>query len=193
MLVSHPTPMWFLIVVVLPLLLLFLLLVVLLIRGLFGRSKVETRRSPTMERAPSISQRREGLERSRSIYSEEQSRILGMLEKGTLTPEEAERLFATLDRKTSTMACPYCSGDVRIEAIRCKHCHRDLVAEMGKPRRLCKSRDRILSGVCGGLADYSGLDASMLRLLVVVATLFSGIFVGLIVYIIAAMVLPDPQ
>ena len=191
MFVSHSTPLMFLVVVVVAVPL--LLLVVMLLRGLFGRSKRETQRTHTGGRAPSISQRREGLARSRSIYSEEQSRILGMIEKGKLTPEEAERLFATLERKTSTMACPYCGGDVRIEAIRCKHCHRDLVAEMGKPRCLCKSRDRILSGVCGGLADYAGLDASMLRLLVVVATLFSGIFVGLIMYIIAAMVLPDPQ
>jgi len=142
---------------------------------------------------PSMDQRTVSLQRSLSRYNEERSRILSMLENGTISPEEADRLFATLDRETSTMACPYCGGDVRIEAIRCKHCRRDLVAGVSRPRQLRKSRDRMLAGVCGGLAEYTGLDASLLRLLVAFVALFSGIVTGLIIYLVAALVLPDPE
>lgn len=142
---------------------------------------------------PSIDQRTESLERSRSRYAEERSRILGMLEGGTLTPEEADRLFATLDRETSTMACPYCGGDVRIEAIRCKHCKQDLVEGVDQPRRLRRSQARVLAGVCGGLAEYTGIDPTLLRLLVAIVVLVSGIVTGLLVYLVAALIIPNAE
>ncbi len=142
---------------------------------------------------PSISQRTAGLERSRSRYQEERSRILGMLEDGKITAEEADRLFATLDRETSTMACPYCDGDVRIEAIRCKHCKRNLVEGMDQPRRLRRSNDRMLAGVCGGLAEYTGLDPTLMRLLVAIVVFLSGIVTGLIVYLVAALIIPSSE
>jgi phage shock protein C len=142
---------------------------------------------------PSVDQRTASLERSRSRYAEERSRILDMLEGGTITPEEADRLFATLDRETSTMACPYCGGDVRIEAIRCKHCKRDLVEGVGQPRRLHRSRDRVLAGVCGGLAEYTGLDPTVLRLLVAVIVFLSGILTGLLIYLVAALIIPNAE
>jgi phage shock protein C len=110
-----------------------------------------------------------------------------------VTPEEADRLFATLERETSTMACPFCGGDVRIEAIRCKHCQRDLVAGADQPRQLRKSRDNVLAGVCGGLAEYAAVDPAMMRLLVALVVLFTSILPGLIIYVVAAMVMPDPE
>ena len=142
---------------------------------------------------PSISQRTAGLERSRSRYQEERSRILSMLEAGKITAEEADRLFATLDRETSTMACPYCGGDVRIEAIRCKHCKRDLVEGVGQSRQLRRSSDRMLTGVCGGLAEYTGLDPTLIRLLVAIIVFFSGIVTGLVVYLVAALIIPNAE
>jgi len=142
---------------------------------------------------PSFDQRTITLEQSRSRYQEERSRILGMLEKGTITPDEAGRLFDTLDRETSTMACPYCGGDVRIEAIRCKHCKRDLMENAGQPRKLRRSTDRVWAGVCGGLADYAGIDPTIMRLLVILIVLSSGIVIGLIGYLIAALVIPSTE
>jgi phage shock protein C len=142
---------------------------------------------------PSVDQRTASLERSRSRYAEERSRILGMLEGGTITPEEADRLFTTLDRETSTMACPYCGGNVRIEAIRCKHCKRDLVEGVDQPRRLLRSPHRVLAGVCGGLAEYTGIDPTLLRLLVAVIVFLSGILTGLVVYLVAALIIPNAK
>ncbi|CAI6086005.1 PspC domain-containing protein [Cohnella sp. JJ-181] len=57
-------------------------------------------------------------------------------------------------------------------------------------RKLYRStRDRKLFGVCGGLADYLGVDATLLRILLVIVTVFSGGTV-LFVYIIAGFIIP---
>lgn len=57
-------------------------------------------------------------------------------------------------------------------------------------RKLYRStRDRKLFGVCGGLADYFGVDATLLRILLIVVAVFSAGSV-VIVYIIAGFVIP---
>ena len=59
-------------------------------------------------------------------------------------------------------------------------------------KRLVRSReDRWLSGVCGGLATYFGVDANLVRLLVVVGTVLG--FGTLIIAYIAAWVLMPQQ
>lgn len=50
---------------------------------------------------------------------------------------------------------------------------------------LCKSQNnRVISGVCGGIAEYFGWSAMIVRLFFI----FSGI--GILPYIILAMVMP---
>jgi len=57
-------------------------------------------------------------------------------------------------------------------------------------RRLYRSRqDRMLFGVCGGLAQYFCVESTLLRILVLVAAIFSAGSV-LLVYLIAALVIP---
>lgn len=58
------------------------------------------------------------------------------------------------------------------------------------PKRLTRSRDDVwLSGVCGGVAEYVGVDANLVRLLVAVGALFSfgTLFVA---YVIAWVLMP---
>lgn len=58
-------------------------------------------------------------------------------------------------------------------------------------RRLVRSRDdRWLGGVCGGVAAYAGIDANLLRLLVVLGTIF-GLGSLLLVYVVAWIVMPQ--
>ncbi len=45
-------------------------------------------------------------------------------------------------------------------------------------------------GVCAGLADYMEIDVTLVRLIVVVFSVFGGGFGGLILYILAWMVIP---
>ncbi len=57
--------------------------------------------------------------------------------------------------------------------------------------KLYRSRtDRKITGLCGGLAETLGFDATLLRLLVVITTLFSGgVVIG--IYVLAALVIPS--
>lgn len=58
-------------------------------------------------------------------------------------------------------------------------------------KKLFRSRsDKQLSGVIGGVAKYIGFDATILRLVFALTTLFTGAFPGLLIYIICAMVIP---
>ena len=57
-------------------------------------------------------------------------------------------------------------------------------------KKLYKSQgDRKLCGVCGGLGEFFGIDASLIRLGWIVFCLLGGS--GVLAYIIAAIVMPD--
>jgi phage shock protein C len=51
-------------------------------------------------------------------------------------------------------------------------------------------KDKKISGVCGGIAEYFEVDSTVIRLAWVVITLISGVIPGLIAYIIAAAIIP---
>lgn len=56
-------------------------------------------------------------------------------------------------------------------------------------KRLYKVEDgKLISGVCGGLAEYFDIDPSLVRIVTALIIACKG--VGLIAYIIAAIVLP---
>lgn len=56
-------------------------------------------------------------------------------------------------------------------------------------RRLERSRsDRLISGVCGGIAEYFAMDANLVRILFVIACFFGG--AGFLVYVIGWLLLP---
>ena len=48
--------------------------------------------------------------------------------------------------------------------------------------------DKKLCGVCGGFAEYFGMDSTIVRLILVAFTLLGG--AGILAYIIAALVMP---
>ncbi len=57
-------------------------------------------------------------------------------------------------------------------------------------KKLFRSReDRVLGGVCGGLAEYFALDSTLIRILFVMFALAGG--PGLLVYIIMLFVVPE--
>ena len=57
-------------------------------------------------------------------------------------------------------------------------------------KKLYKSKsNKKIAGVCGGLAEYLNIDATIVRLIWVLATLFVGC--GILAYIIALIIMPQ--
>ncbi|HEU4428879.1 MAG TPA: PspC domain-containing protein [Myxococcota bacterium] len=57
---------------------------------------------------------------------------------------------------------------------------------------LKRSRDqRVIAGVCGGIAEWLGWSATGVRILYVVLSLLSAAFPGILVYVILWIVMPE--
>ena len=56
-------------------------------------------------------------------------------------------------------------------------------------KKLTKSNtNRVLAGVCGGIAEYFDCDPTIIRLLFIALSIFVGS--GLLLYILAAIIMP---
>jgi phage shock protein C len=60
-------------------------------------------------------------------------------------------------------------------------------------KRLVRSRDQWLAGVCGGIAEFIGWQPNVVRALWVLATVLSAGIGGLVAYAIMAFVMPPPS
>jgi len=49
----------------------------------------------------------------------------------------------------------------------------------------------MIAGVCAGIAEYFGLDITLVRVVYVLLSIFSVGFPGLIVYLVLMFVMPD--
>lgn len=59
-------------------------------------------------------------------------------------------------------------------------------------KRLMRSNDRVLAGVCGGLAEYFEFDPVLVRIAYAFLTLFTA-FSGLIFYFVLWLVMPEKK
>jgi len=60
-------------------------------------------------------------------------------------------------------------------------------------RKLYRSeKDKWIAGVLGGLGEYLGVDAALLRLAFIVFSLATGVVPGIIGYILAVLIIPKP-
>ena len=58
-------------------------------------------------------------------------------------------------------------------------------------KRLTLSQtNKKLSGLCGGIAEYAGIDPTVIRLIVLVGTLITGVLPGLFIYAAASVIVP---
>lgn len=61
-----------------------------------------------------------------------------------------------------------------------------------KTKRLTRSKkDKKLFGVCGGFAQYLGIDSTLIRVILILVVVFTGFLPGVIAYLLAALIMPE--
>ncbi|RJP73608.1 MAG: PspC domain-containing protein [Ignavibacteriales bacterium] len=58
-------------------------------------------------------------------------------------------------------------------------------------KKLRRSKNKMIAGVCGGIGEYLGIDPTLVRVGYVILSLVSAAFPGLLVYIILWIVIPE--
>ena len=60
-----------------------------------------------------------------------------------------------------------------------------------QPRRLVRrTDDKMIAGVCSGIADYTGVDVTVVRLAAVVGAIF-GLGSMVVAYVVAWLLMPE--
>ncbi len=60
-------------------------------------------------------------------------------------------------------------------------------------KKLTRSNDKLLAGVCAGIAEYLDMDVTLVRILYVVFSFLSAAFPGILVYFILWIIMPKPD
>ena len=61
---------------------------------------------------------------------------------------------------------------------------------MATGKKLLRSNDRWIAGICGGIADYFDWDPSLVRIIYLLLSIFSAGFPGLLIYIVLWLIMP---
>jgi phage shock protein C len=89
------------------------------------------------------------------------------------------------------MYCNACGKTIAEDGRYCSHCG-NVVGIPPSPKKLMRPRaDRKIAGVCAGLAQYLDLDISLVRILWFFIALVSGIFPGIIAYVLGWIIIPE--
>lgn len=95
------------------------------------------------------------------------------------------------------MACTRCQHELPDDANYCLNCGADQRAPSPPRTRRPLRRsiaDRKIAGVCGGLAEYLGVEVTIVRLLwVIVAIVPGAVFGGVIAYLVAWLLMPEDE
>ncbi len=58
-------------------------------------------------------------------------------------------------------------------------------------KRLRRSSNKMLAGVCAGIAEYLDVDPTLIRVLYAALTLFTAGFPGVLLYIVMMILMPN--
>ncbi len=65
--------------------------------------------------------------------------------------------------------------------------------DQGPRQGLHRSEDRIVAGVCGGIADWLGWSPTQVRILYVLVSVLSAAFPGILVYLLPWCLMPEAE
>ena len=97
------------------------------------------------------------------------------------------------------MFCTHCGKEVTSDARFCSQCGQGPAYQPPPsagggyyaPRRLFRlTYDKSIGGVCAGFAKYLDLDVTLVRVVVLAVTVFTGCLPGLLAYLAAMIVMP---
>ncbi len=61
-------------------------------------------------------------------------------------------------------------------------------------KRLYRSTtDKMVAGICGGVAEYAEIDPTIVRLVVAFLSIITGVFPALLVYVLGAFIIPEQK
>jgi len=60
-------------------------------------------------------------------------------------------------------------------------------------KQLRRSHNKMIAGVCAGIAEYLDFDPSLVRIGYVLVSIFSAAFPGIIIYIILWIIIPERE
>lgn len=58
-------------------------------------------------------------------------------------------------------------------------------------KKLLRSSNRMLAGVCGGIAEYLNIDPTVIRVLYLILSIFTVGFPGVLLYILLWIMIPE--
>ncbi len=64
---------------------------------------------------------------------------------------------------------------------------------MATEKKLRRSANKKLAGVLAGIAEYCDIDVTLVRIAYLALTIFSAGFPGLLLYILMALLMPEPE
>ena len=96
------------------------------------------------------------------------------------------------------MFCPHCGKQVPPSANFCPHCgaastHQNFDPPRARGRIVRPRHPRWIAGVCSGFALHYGWDVNVTRTVFAVLTLLTAFWLGVILYIVGWVILPDAQ
>ncbi len=60
-------------------------------------------------------------------------------------------------------------------------------------KKLLRSENTMIAGVCAGIAEYFGWDSTLVRIIYVLLSIFSAGFPGILAYIILWIIMPSKK
>lgn len=64
---------------------------------------------------------------------------------------------------------------------------------MADERKLRRSRNKVIAGVCAGIAEYLGWPVNRVRVVYLIVSILSAAFPGTLVYLILWFLMPGPD